>query len=391
VIERDADVVGLARALVATPSVNPSIEADGAGEREVARLCAEWLTGVGLDTEFVEFAPGRANVVARVGQGSPVTMLNGHLDTVGVSGMRIEPFDPALRDGHLWGRGACDMKGGVACALAAARSFACAVQKGTASGSLVVALTADEEHESTGMQALVGSGIQADRALVLEPTELAIMPAHKGFLWLTARFRGRASHGSRPEIGVDAVRHAARFMAELEPLHERLTAGPAHPLLGPASFHFGRIRGGAAPSVYPDHCSVEVERRTLPGESESDAIEPFQAAMDGVRTGTPDFDGELQVDLARPPSDVSPSAPVVTSLQDALRQEGLDPAVRGMSAWVDAAYLNEAGIPAVCFGPGSIERAHTADEAVPIDELHQAQRAVERWLGLSVCRGGFVG
>ena len=214
-----------------------------------------------------------------------------------------------------------------------------------------------------------------------EPTELAVHPAHKGFVWLTVRFRGRAAHGSRPEVGVDAVRHAALYLAELESHHEALAEGQRHPLLGPGSFHFGRIRGGVAPSVYPDACTVEIERRTLPGEGD-EVIQPFVDALNAVQSRHPEVKGELRVDLVRPPSDVSADHALVRDLVDAQRAEGLPGQVLGMSAWVDAAFLNEAGIPAVCFGPGSIEKAHTADEWVPVADLETGQRVLERFLGV---------
>ena len=371
------DVVALTRCLVATPSVNPRLEAGGAAEEDVARLTERWLGGWGFQTRLIEVAPGRWNVVATLGEGRPSTILNGHLDTVGVAGMIVDPFDPVQRDGRIYGRGACDMKGGVAAALAAAHSFA--EQSGP--GTLTVALTADEEHASLGMQAFARDAPPADRAIVCEPTDLAVMPAHKGFLWMTARFKGVAAHGSRPDVGVDAVRHAGLFVAELEPLHGRLDAQGSHPLLGSGSFHFGPVEGGSAPSVYPETCALQIERRTLPDEDES-AAEDFRSALQSLRARNPEIDATLEVDLYRPGSDVSPSHGLVHDLRSALESEGEEPRVEGMTAWVDAAYLNRAGVPAVCFGPGSIAQAHSADEWIEERQLLIAQRVLERLLGL---------
>lgn len=371
-------VVPLTQALVRIPSVNPELEADGAAEAAVATQCAAWLESWGFSTQRIEVADRRWNVVGTVGSGSPVTVLNGHLDTVGVAGMSIEPFAGEIHDGRLWGRGSADMKGGVAAVLAAAKRFADAGSRAT--GTLHVVLTADEEHASLGMQAYVAGPVAADRAVVTEPTGLAVMPAHKGFLWLTATFEGVAAHGSRPEVGVDAVRHAGWYMAELEAHHHLLASGDRHPLLGPGSFHFGRMKGGSAPSVYPDHCSVEIERRTLPHEGPEverefrDALERLRASR-GVRAS-------LTADLYRPGSDVAEDAPVVVGLLEAIAVEGHAARVEGMTAWVDAAYLNLAGIPAVCFGPGSIGAAHTADESVPVEELETAANVLARFLGV---------
>lgn len=372
------EVVALTQSLVRIPSVNPELEVGGTAEAAVAIQCAAWLESWGFETRRVEVTEGRWNVTGSLGSGSPVTMLNGHLDTVGVAGMSIDPFAGEIHDGRLWGRGSADMKGGVAAVLAAAKRFSDAGAR--APGTLHVVLTADEEHASLGMQAYVAGDVAADRAVVTEPTGLAVMPAHKGFLWLTATFEGVAAHGSRPEVGVDAVRHAGWYMAALEALHDTLASGDQHPLLGPGSFHFGRAKGGSAPSVYPDRCTLEIERRTLPHEGpeverEFRSVLETLAKQSGVRAS-------LEADLYRPGSDVPVDSPVVVGLLEAIAAGGHAARVEGMTAWVDAAYLNLAGIPTVCFGPGSIEAAHTADESVPVAELEVCADVLARFLGL---------
>ena len=372
------DVVAITRCLIGTPSVNPRIEPGGGGEEDIARLTNSWLRRWGFDTTLIEVEPGRWNVIGIMGEGRPATVLNGHLDTVGVEGMTVPPFEAKASEGRIYGRGSCDMKGGVAAALAAAHSFA---ERG-GRGTLIVALTADEEHASVGMQSFARSAPRADRAVVCEPTDLAVMPAHKGFLWMTARFKGRAAHGSRPDVGLDAVRHAGLYIAELESLHQELSERGTHPLLGAGSFHFGPVKGGAAPSVYPEACELQIERRTLPHEDES-AAEDFRRVLAELTERHHEVDGGLTVDLYRSGSDVSPEHAVVHDLTKALEAEGEAPRVEGMTAWVDAAYLNKAGIPAVCFGPGSIAQAHSADEWVEERQLVVAQRVIERFLGLA--------
>ena len=364
---RAGDPVALARALVATPSVNPEIEESGAGEAAVAELTAGWLRGWGLTVETSEVAAGRWNVVGNLeGDGvGPTLLLNGHLDTVGVAGMSVEPFGGELRDGRLWGRGSCDMKGGVAALLAAAAEVA----RDPPPGALVVALTADEEHASLGMEALVRSGMRADAAVVCEPTSLAVMPAHKGFVWVEAAFRGRAAHGSRPDAGVDAIEHAGRYLTALGALRSRLCAGEPHPLLGHGSFHAGTIDGGSAPSVYPDACRLVLERRTLPGESAAGAMDEFQAALDELAAEMPELEAKLTQGLTRPATEIPNGSPLVAGLLAACAAEGVDPRLAGMTAWVDAAFLNQAGTPAVCFGPGSIVQAHSADEWIDPSEI----------------------
>jgi len=348
--------------------VNPVLEDGGAGEGAIADLTAGWLREWGLEAETVEAAPGRWNVIARLGDPSdgPTVLLNGHLDTVGVAGMTVPPFGAEVKDGRLWGRGSCDMKGGVASLLAAAARLA---KEDSLPGSLIVALTADEEHASLGMDALVRSGVRADAAVVCEPTSLAIMPAHKGFIWVDALFRGRAAHGSRPEVGIDAIEHAGRYLAKLGSLKSELNAAGPHPLLAHGSFHAGTISGGAAPSVYPSDCKLVLERRTLPGETSERVMQEFQAVLDGLASEVPALDAELVQGLTRPATEVPEDSPLVQGLISACSVQGVEPAVEGMTAWVDAAFLNEAGTPAACFGPGSIRQAHSDDEWIEAAEI----------------------
>jgi len=375
------DAVALARALVRIPSVNPGLEEGGQGEAEVTHAVATWLEGWGFAVRRLEVAPGRYNVVARHpadpadGRGGPTLLFNGHLDTVGVAGMTVPPFEGLVEDGRLIGRGACDMKGGVAALLSASAALARSGHPGT----VLVALTADEEHASLGMQALVGAGIEADAAVVCEPTSLAVMPAHKGFVWLRAVFRGLAAHGSRPDVGIDAVRHAALYIAALDGLAARLAGVTPHPLLGLPSFHVGTIQGGSAPSVYPEQCEVVLERRTLPGEDLDLVEREFGEVLGELGRTEPALDALLELGLSRPGSEVARDAPLVRGLLDAAAAEGVERRVEGMSAWVDGAYLNEAGIPAVCFGPGSIAQAHSADEWAPTDEIERCARTLERF------------
>ena len=365
---RHGDPLAIAQALVATPSVNPVLEEGGAGEGAIAQLAAELLAEWGLDTETVEVAPGRWNVLARMGdpgRGRTV-LLNGHLDTVGVEGMTVPPFAADVRDGRLWGRGSCDMKGGVASLLAATARL---TKGDPIPGSLLVVLTADEEHASVGMDAAVRSGVRADAAVVCEPTSLAIMPAHKGFVWVDALFRGKAAHGSRPDVGVDAIEHAGRYLTRLGSLQADLDAAGPHPLLAHGSFHAGTISGGSAPSVYPSECKLVLERRTLPGETPTRVMEEFQSVLDELAREVPQLDAELVQGLTRPATEALEDSPLVQGLVSACSVQGVEPVVEGMTAWVDAAFLNEAGTPAVCFGPGSIGQAHSADEWIDPTEI----------------------
>ncbi len=365
--------LGLARALIAMPSVNPALTATAPGESRIARLAAGWLEEWGFDVELLEFEPDRPSVLARLERGPGRSLLlAGHLDTVGVEDMGIEPYDPVVRDGRLWGRGSADMKGGLAAALAAARDLAAGEFRGT----IMVALTADEEEAAGGCRRLVAEGLSADAAIVCEPTSLAIMPAHKGFAWIQIDFHGQAAHGSRPDRGVDAIRHAGLFLARLDELEARLQQRKRHPLLGFGSIHAGTIHGGTAPSVYPSRCRLTLERRTLPGEAVAGLLSDVEFLIAQLRSDVPSLDAGLEVTLHRSGSEIPSDHPLVVALSEAVEEAGVEPRIRGMSAWVEASMYNAAGIPALCFGPGSIEDAHTADESVSVEEIEAAHHTL---------------
>ncbi len=372
---RAGDPIGLTRLLVSIPSENPVLAQGGAGEQRIAETTAELLETWGLHTEVREVEPGRPNVVATlVGQG-PTLLLNGHLDTVAVAGMSVDPFSATLDDGRIVGRGSCDMKGGVAALMAVASRLATSGPR----PNLIVALTADEEHASIGMADFVSSETGADLAVVCEPTSLRVMPAHKGFVWIRASFRGRAAHGSRPDVGIDAIRHAGLYLSALDEHAIQLRSREPHPLLEHGSFHAGTIKGGAAESVYPDHCELLLERRTLPGESPDEVVREFREVLERLGKRESALEADLEMTLARPGTEVATDSRLVQGLLAACASSGVDPIVEGMTAWVDAAFLNEAGVPAVCFGPGSIEQAHTDDEWIEAAEVAVCADVLEQF------------
>ena len=372
-LARHGDPLALTRSLVSTPSVNPQLEEGGNGEREAATLVAEWLDLWGLDTRITEISPNRFNVIAKLDGEGPTLLLNGHLDTVGVGGMIVPPFDAKIEGGRIWGRGSCDMKAGLAAILATTKRL---VEEGPRP-NLIVAMTADEEHASLGMYALVDSFPSADFAIVTEPTRLAVMPAHKGFLWVRAVFEGRAAHGSRPDLGIDAIRHAALYVSALDDYGDQLTSRPAHPLLKHGSVHAGTIQGGSAASVYPDVCEIVLERRTMPGERPEKVLQEFQRILDELSEREEDLSASLEQMLERPGTEVPEDSRLVQGLLEAGQGHGIPPVVEGMTAWVDAALLNEIGIPAVCYGPGDIAQAHSADEWVELAQIEKCADVLE--------------
>lgn len=377
-----ADAPALARALVRVDSRNPDLVPGAPGERACALRLADVLRAWGFRVALADAAPGRPNVVARVGRaepGAPVLLFNGHLDVVGTDGMAHAPFAGEERAGRLYGRGAADMKGGVAAMCAAA---ARAHAAGALRGEVVVAAVADEEFESAGTRALVdamaGWPQLPDACVIPEPTRLAVMPAHRGFAWYTVTVRGRAAHGSRYDLGVDAIRHAGLLLAELDVLDaEELPRRVPHPLLGRGSLHASLVEGGVGLTTYPERCVVRLERRTIPGESAASALGELEAAAARVGArladaGREPFHAEVALDFAQPPSDVPADAPIVVALGAALRGVGEGVRVAGMPAWTDAALLNAAGVPTVCFGPGDIGLAHAAEEWVALGEVERA-------------------
>jgi len=368
------DAVALTRELVRVDSRNPTLVSGAPGEGRVARVLAEVLSGWGFRVDVREAAPGRPNVIARIGNGrggGRSLMLNGHIDVVGVEGMTHAPWDATVRDGRLYGRGSSDMKAGVA-AMCAAAARAASASGGALDGEIIVTAVVDEEYSSLGTRAVVADGVRADAAIVTEPTVLAIMPAHKGFVWVDVVVRGRAAHGSKWDVGVDAIRHAGLLLAALDALDAELLPSRGHALLGRPSLHASTIDGGIGLSTYPDRCHFTIERRTIPEEATAAVMAEIEAAFARVRARRPDLDASVSLIFEQPPSDVAIDAPIVRALDGALRACGEEVNVTGMSAWTDAAILNEAGIPAICFGPGDIGLAHAAEEYVRIDEIERA-------------------
>ncbi|MHA2213831.1 MAG: M20/M25/M40 family metallo-hydrolase, partial [Candidatus Thorarchaeota archaeon] len=249
--------IDLLKNLVKINSVNPSLVDGAPGEVEIAELLSDYMQSIGLRTQIDEVKPGRPNVVGVLeGEGEgPSLLLNGHTDTVGIDYMDIDPFDPVVEDGNLYGRGAFDMKGGLAAIIAAAKAVADSGEQ--LKGSLVVAAVCDEEYASIGTEKLM-EHIKVDAAIVGEPTELNILIAHKGFSWVQITTKGVAAHGSQHETGVDAIAMMGRVLRELEILQERLTT-KTHGLVGYPTLHASIIEGGRELSTYPDTCTLKIE------------------------------------------------------------------------------------------------------------------------------------
>lgn len=366
------------RGLVRIDSRNPALEAGAPGELDLARHVEDLIRGwSGWDVELheIELAARRANLVAvrRGTGGGPSLMINVHLDTVGVDGMEA-PFSGALRNGRVYGRGAQDTKGGMAAVLAAARALSEADAR--LAGDLVLAFVADEEHESRGTAALL-ERTRTDAAIVIEPTDLDVCVAHRGFAVYELRTVGRTAHGGRSDLGIDANLRMGDVLAGLAALNRRWAARPPHPRLGVPALHVPLLHGGRHLYVYADECTAQVECRTVPGQAESEVRSELQAVLDETAGRIDDFEASLRPILWRGPHEIDPDRPIVGAVLAAAREvRGAPARLIGHAWWEDSGLLGEAGIDAVVVGPRG-EGLHTEEEwvdAASIVELAEMLR-----------------
>jgi acetylornithine deacetylase len=365
--------------LVSINSINPDLVPGSPGEAEIAHYIADWLKLAGLEVELVESVTGRPNVVgiARGTGGGKSLLLNGHMDTVGVAGM-TDGHQPRMdsQAGRLYGRGAYDMKGGItACMLAIAEA-----RKQRLRGDVIFTSVIDEEYASLGTLDLA-KRFDADGAIVAEFTELQLIPAHRGFVWLEVETIGRAAHGSRPDLGVDAIVKMGRVLTEIEKLDQMLRANLTHPLLGSGSLHASLIQGGQELSSYPERCLLSVERRTLPGETPESAEAELLEIVETLQQSDPSFQAVVRRGLDRAALETPEDADIAQAIQVASVKVLNRPSqVAGVPFWTDAAVLSAAGIPSVLFGPSG-SGAHAVEEWV---ELGSVKTCAEIYLATAM-------
>jgi len=358
------DPIPLLCDFVAANSINPALVPGAPGESQAAEVAARALHAAGLDVVRPEVAPGRPNVIGVLDgrESGPTVMFCGHLDTVGVEGM-TDPFVPRIENNRLYGRGAQDMKGGIAAMIAAAQSLA----GGWTRGRLIVACVVDEEHLSLGAEALVRDW-RADFAIVTEPTDLRLAIGHKGFAWLDITTHGRAAHGSRPEEGRDAIAYMGRVLADLEAIDRDLRGRGPVPFQGTGSLHASIIRGGAELSSYPAECRLQMERRTVSGEDATSVRREIDDVLEALNRADHEFHADALVTAYRPAYTLPGQHPLSKAVMRALAAAGRSSEPTGMSFWTDAAILAEAGIPSVLFGPGGAG-LHSREEYVLVDDV----------------------
>lgn len=356
--------------LIALPSVNPAFLPAGdprAGEHRVADFLAATAARGGLDVEFHEVSPNRRNLIARFtpsGRVKKRVVLAPHTDTVGDLGMSDRLFQPEIRNGRLYGRGACDTKGSVASMLMAVLSLALQGRR-PATTEIIFAGLIDEENSQLGSRALVRSGFKADLAIVGEPTQLQVVTAHKGDLWLKVTTRGKSAHGAKPHLGKNAIHSMAQIINLIETDYATTLKNQSHPLLGQATVNVGSIRGGTQPNIVPDWCEISIDRRTLPGETSASVLRGLRKFLlkHGLKATINDSKG-----APAPSLETNPRLPLVQALLASVGQNS----TVGVDYFCDAAILAAGAIPSVVFGPGDIAQAHTATEWISVRQLDQA-------------------
>lgn len=365
-------MIDLIKQMVKIDSINPSLVPGAAGESEMAEFCADWMRRHGMKTKVYDVEPGRSNAVGVLkGVGDGETLLfNGHSDTVGVDYMTIEPFEPVVKDGKLYGRGSFDMKGGLAASMAAIKSM---VDAGIElKGDIILAVVCDEEFASIGTEKLM-EDTRADAAIISESTAENIQIAHKGFAWIDIETHGVAAHGSNFFHGVDAIAKMGHVLIGIESLQRILMEG-GHQLLGPGSIHASIINGGRELSTYPDHCKLEIERRTVPNETRTDIEDEMQALLQSLREADPKFKGDFKITFYRNPMEISPEKELCQVLKRGTETLlGFTPRFTGGHGWMDSEIIYSKGIPVVCHGPNGTG-AHSKEEWVDLESVYNIAR-----------------
>lgn len=370
------DVVGIVRELIAIPSVNPmgkGLSGPMYTERKIADFIRDFLSSIGVVSELFGEDPDRPNLVAYIDAGKAATvMLEAHMDTVSEENMSIEPFNPLIKDGLLYGRGSCDTKASLATYLHAIRTIL--EEKKTLQYNVLLAFVKDEEYAFSGARELVAKGIKADFAIVGEPTELNLIYAHKGLCRFFIHTTGRSCHASMPWNGENAIHKMSAILTGIEAYAERLKT-TTHPVLGQATINVGRISGGQTVNTVPASCSIEVDNRLLPGMTAETILQnllPYLGDASGYKIDPPYL---LAMGV-----DNQPDAEHCLALKHACEREGILPELQTAHYATDAAIYQEAGIPCVVFGPGSIQQAHTADEHIAIAQIEKAAAIIMRLL-----------
>ncbi|MCP4177097.1 MAG: ArgE/DapE family deacylase [bacterium] len=355
--------------LVQIDSRNPSLETNAPGEAECAEYVSQILNELGLEVKLYKLKNKHINVVGILkGKGNGKSlMLNAHMDTVGIEGMS-EPFSGKISNGRLYGRGSQDMKGSLASMLSAVKTIVDNNIK--LNGDLIIAAVADEEYSSFGTEDLIKHHI-TDAAIITEPTDLSILLAHRGFIWYEVETIGKAAHGSRYDLGIDANMHMGCFLSELSLLEKELRTRDKHPLVGQPSLHASMINGGTDISTYSAKCNLKIERRTLPGETETQITKSLQNIINKLSKENPDFKATVKHILLRQPFENCTNSKIAKIAGNVI-EHNLNRACKfdGGAFWTDAALLSNVGIDTIIVGPKG-DGLHTEEEWVDLNSLYK--------------------
>lgn len=362
--------------LVSIPSINPLLlgsESKLTGEEKVASYLSDQVHNLDVKVERQSVLPGRKNILFRLIPRKKIkyrVMLAPHLDVVPAE---ENAFKPKIKNGKLHGRGACDTKGSVAAFFHAFYELAKNGPFPQETEVIFVGLV-DEEFGQAGSRKLARSGPKADLAIVGEPTELQVVTAHKGNIWLQLETRGKAAHGATPQYGQNAIDKMNPILATLFQDYPKLLCKQTHPLLGSPTLNVGKISGGTQPNIVPDHCIIDLDRRTLPGENEDSVKKELSTLFRDKGIPLPLFSTSRSVPC--PPLDTDSSLPMVQSF---LRASGKRKP-RGVAYFTDASPISMGGTPSVVFGPGNIAQAHAKDEFIEIRQLENAVNIISKFL-----------
>ena len=375
------ELVDLLKRMIRINSVGEGLAGCDQAERPMVEFLERYLGELGLKVETQEVLDGRKNIFAEMkGTSAKRLMLCGHLDVVSIQGMEIEPFNPVERDGKIYGRGSCDMKGGLACFLACLSAL---VRAGASpSANLVFVGLIGEELKFEGSRFLAEQKtFKADGAIFGEPTGCRVVTAHKGGVRFRVKTIGRSAHGAVPHVGVNAITQMARLIPRIE---ERLIPNPesrTHPLCGAPTLNVGLIQGGTQVNFVPDECSVSVDRRVTPQETVSQAIAEAKELLENFRRDDPGLKIEFELLSSYEPMETPTDAKTAhCALKAAGHSEPL-----GVPYGSDASFIQQLGIPCILLGPGNIEQAHHPAEYI---EIAQLQKCAEIFLNILLNFGG---
>ena len=362
--------------LVEIPSINPSLEykyADFTGEERIAQFLEGKANSSGIEYKRMKVLPRRENLVIRLKPAGKIknkVMLTPHMDVVPAT---PDAFVPKIKNGCLYGRGACDTKGSIASFFHAFLRLAKERNRPKNTEIIFVGLV-DEEFGQAGSRTLAQKGPKANLAIAGEPTNLKVVSAHKGNLWIRLLTQGKAAHGSTPQYGSNAINNMSPILDTLTNEYPKLLSDRKHPLLGSPTISVGTIRGGSQPNVVPDSCEIDIDRRTIPGETDESVKKEMKNLFRKLKIKSPKFSATRSVPC--PPLDTDPSLPIVQSfLKASNRRKTI-----GVPYFTDASPISMGGTPALVYGPGNIAQAHSKNEWVSLKEVEKAEQSIFRFL-----------